>query len=102
MRMRIYQFWSSNSSKVRYVVHTGKLCKISLLQYFPSDFVLSIAIYKSSLYWQYQECHQFSARREQDLLARKRKYHDNSQKKKQAVKKRYHDKSKSIRLDETV
>ena len=45
---------------------------------------------------------QFSARREQNLLARKRKYHDNSQKKKQAVKKRNHDKSKSIRFDKTA
>ena len=45
---------------------------------------------------------QFSARREQNLLARKRKYHDNSQKKKQAVKKRTHDKSTSIRLDKTA
>ena len=38
-----------------------------------------------------------SSRREKDLLAKKRKYHDNPEKEKQAFKKRYHDKSKSIR-----
>ena len=37
-----------------------------------------------------------SARREKDLLAKKRKY-DNTEKKKQAFKERYHDKSESIR-----
>ena len=32
-------------------------------------------------------------RQEKDLLAKKRKYHDNTEKKKQVFKKRYHDKS---------
>ena len=40
---------------------------------------------------------QFSARHKKDLLARKKRYHGNPEKKKQTVKKRCHDKSESIR-----
>ena len=39
-----------------------------------------------------------SARQENDLLVQKRKYRDNPEKKIQAVKKRCHDKKRSIRL----
>ena len=38
-----------------------------------------------------------SARRERDLTAKKRKYHEDPEKKMQAVKKRYHDKEETIK-----
>ena len=40
---------------------------------------------------------QLLAREENDLLAKKKKYHSNPDKKRQAVKKRYYDKNESIK-----
>ena len=50
MRKASYPVMIQHFFKKVIVVLTGKLCKISLLQYFPFDLILSSAICKCSLY----------------------------------------------------
>ena len=77
---------------------------IKSCKHLSTDLVLSSTICKSLLESQYQECHKMwtkkersSARWERDLDVKKRKYHEDTEKKRQAVEMRYHDKKESIK-----
>ena len=88
-----------SSSKIWYVALTGKLFKISLLQYFPSDFIFSSAFYKSWQYFQCQKCHEkwtkkvaVVSKSGEKYAREKIKYHGNPEKEK-TFKKGYHNKN---------
>ena len=102
-KWQFVEFWYRSSSKIWYVILAGKLCRISLLQYFSSGFVLSSTIYKIllplprtplNLNQKRSACQQD---RRKIYYFKKGKYHENPENKKQAFEKRYHHKNESIR-----
>ena len=70
----------------------------------PGYSILSIAIYKSSLHCQYQECHKtfikkerLAAKWQRDLSFHKIRYRENSEKKRQSLKRRYDSKKEFVK-----